>query len=167
MKYLLSSLSVLFILAACNSQQSEGKKLAEQIQAVQATVRPGTVPTAEGSWTMTAKINGKDWAATSMYPPEVSSRIVGYYKTESIGLPYDHRDMYVGKKIKFRENNAADLALDDDIGMYGGRTGEMEITKVDGNWAEGKFYFTANTVQNSSKTVEVTGGFFRISLAGK
>lgn len=37
----------------------------------------------------------------------------------------------------------------------------MELTKVDDNMAEGKFYFTATGFQ-SDKTVEVTDGFFRI-----
>jgi hypothetical protein len=164
MKYIFICACLLAFTSSCNSQQSEAKKLAEQIKS---TIMPGTLPTAEGSWTMTAKIKGKDWAAASMMPPDAAGRIVGYYKNESIGLPYNRRDMYVGKKIKFKENNVVDLTLDDDVGIYGGRTGEMEITKVDENWAEGKFYFTGNTTQGSSKTVEVTGGFFRISLARK
>ncbi|HMH23844.1 MAG TPA: hypothetical protein VK563_18790 [Puia sp.] len=161
MKYLFICASLLAFVS-CNSQQSEAKKLAEQINS---TIMPGTIPTSEGSWTMKARIKGEKWAAASMMPPDASGRIIGYYKTEYIGLPYDRRDMYVGKKIKFGENNAVDLSVNDDIGMYGGRTGEMEITKVDDNWAEGKFYFTGNTTQGSNKTVDVTEGFFRISLA--
>jgi hypothetical protein len=163
MKYLLFSLGSLFFFASCNSQQSEAKKLAGQIQSV---VRAGTVPTADGAWTMTARIKGEKWVASSMFPPEASSRIVGYYKEEYIGLPYDRRDMVVGKKIKFGPDNAVDLSTSDDIGMWGGRKGEMEITKVDGDWAEGKFFFTGST-HTTDKTVEVTEGFFRISLARK
>ena len=70
----------------------------------------------------------------------------------------------MGKKIVFGENEAVDLATSDDIGLWGGRKGEMEITKVDGDWAEGKFYFTGSS-SRSKKTIEVTDGFFRISLA--
>ncbi|HZE84984.1 MAG TPA: hypothetical protein VE035_11795 [Puia sp.] len=164
MKYFLICAVLLLSLGACNDRMSEGKKLAAEIQSVQSALRPGTFPTTEGGWTMTAKLNGVNWIATSMFPPEASSRIIGYYKNDYIGFPYDRRNMVVGKKMTFREDNAADLAVDDEIGLYGGRKGEMEITKVDGNWAEGKFYFTANTVRNSSKTVEVTDGFFRISI---
>jgi hypothetical protein len=46
--------------------------------------------------------------------------------------------------------------------VVGWQKRQMEITKVDNNWAEGKFYFTGS---RSDKTVEVTDGFFRISLS--
>ncbi len=81
-------------------------------------------------------------------------------------MPYDNRDLVVGKKIISSEDDATDLATNDDVGLWGGRKGEMEITKMDDNWAEGKFYFTGST-SRSNKTVEVTDGFFRISLAKK
>ncbi|HMH23843.1 MAG TPA: hypothetical protein VK563_18785 [Puia sp.] len=165
MKYLFICAGLLAF-TSCNSQQSDGKKLAEQIQAVQTALRPGTFPTTEGGWTMTAKVNGKDWAATSLYPPEETSRIVGYYKDAYIGFPYDRRDMVTGKKITFEEGHVADMFIEDGIGTYIGRKGEMEVTKVNDKWAEGKFYFTAVN-RNSGKTVEVTNGFFRISLSGK
>jgi hypothetical protein len=55
--------------------------------------------------------------------------------------------------------------MNDDVVIYGGNTGEMEITKADGNWAEGKFFFTCSG--STDKTVSVTDGFFRISLARK
>jgi hypothetical protein len=51
-----------------------------------------------------------------------------------------------------------------DHSCQGGRKGEMEITKVDDNWAEGKFSFTGSA-SSTTKTVEVTDGFFRISMA--
>ncbi len=47
--------------------------------------------------------------------------------------------------------------------MWGGRTGEMEITKVKDDWAEGTFYFTA-TASGTNKKIEVTEGFFRIKI---
>ncbi|MEO5562966.1 MAG: hypothetical protein ABIR18_06010, partial [Chitinophagaceae bacterium] len=96
-------------------------------------------------------------------PPDAAGRIIGYYGEEWIGLPYDKRNMVVGKKITFGENNATDLATDDEVGLWGGRKGEMEITKVDDKWAEGTFYFTGST-SRSDKTMEVTEGVFRISL---
>jgi hypothetical protein len=39
----------------------------------------------------------------------------------------------------------------------------MEITKVDDKWAEGTFSFTASGFQ-TDKTMQVTEGFFRISI---
>lgn len=165
MKYLMTSIILLCFFASCNSQQSDAKKMAGGIKAAVEENTPGTIPTKGGGWTMTAKIDGNDWVASSIMPPDPAGRIVGYHKKEYIGLPYDRRDMYLGKKIKFGENNAVDLAHDDEIGIWGGRKGAMEITKVEGNWVEGKFYFTGSTSQGSDKTIEVTEGFFRISLA--
>ena len=163
MKYAVLFIMMLFLLGSCNSQQTAAKQQAEAIKNAIAKTRPGTVATKEGSWSMTATINGKKWIASSVMPPEAAGRIIGYYKEEYIGLPYDKRNMVAGKKIKFGEDNAVDLSTSDDIGLWGGRKGEMEITKVNDNWAEGKFYFTGST-SRSDKTVEVTDGFFRIQL---
>jgi len=163
MKFSILSTLLLFLLSSCNSQQTEARKQAEVVKNAIIQARPGTMATKEGSWTMTARIAGKKWTASAIMPPAAAGRIVGYYQEESIGLPYDIRYMVVGKIIKFHEGNAVDLMTNDDIGIWGGRKGEMEITKVEGDWAEGKFYFTGST-SRSTKTVEVTEGFFRISM---
>ena len=55
----------------------------------------------------------------------------------------------------------AEMHLNDDVSLWTASKGEMELTKVDDNLAEGKFYFTAKGFQ-SYKTIEVTDGFFRI-----
>ncbi len=163
MKYLLNVFFIFFILASCNSQQSDAVNQAKEVQSAIQENRPGTMPTADGSWTITAKLNGKSWKASSIMPPASAGRIVGYYDKEYIGLPYDKGDMVVGKKNKFGEDNAVDLATNDEIGIWGGRKGEMEITKVDDDWAEGTFHFTAYAT-STDKTVEVTDGFFRIRI---
>ncbi len=165
MKQTLSILIMSAILSSCgNSDQSKAIEQAKQVQSEIKKIRSGTIATKEDGWSMKAKINGKDWVAASIMSPDAAGRIIGYYNDEYIGLPYDRRYFVVGKKITFGENNAVDLATNDDVGMWGGRKGEMEITKVDDNWAEGKFFFTGST-SSSNKTVEVTEGFFRISLA--
>ena len=64
-------------------------------------------------------------------PPEAAGRIIGYSGEEYIGLPYDKDEMLVGKKDIFSEDNAVDLSTTDEVGMWGGRKGEMEITKVE------------------------------------
>jgi hypothetical protein len=113
---------------------------------------------------MTAKIGGKDWSASSIISPEAAGRIVGDEDGQSISLPYDRRNMVPGDKTTFSHDNAVDLITNDDVGLWGGYKGEMEITKVDENWAEGKFFFTGSS---DAKTIEVTEGFFRISMAIK
>ena len=124
---------------------------------------PGSFPATVGGYTMTAKINGKDCKAYSMMPPDKTMQIVGFYNGDKyIGLPYNKEYFIVGKKILFSEHNA-DLTTNDDVQVWNGRKGEMEITKVNGKWVEGKFYFTGYSFDNK-KTIEVTDGFFRIAL---
>jgi hypothetical protein len=164
MKHTLSILIMAALLSSCgNSEQTKAVGEAKQVQSAIKAMRPGTIATKENGWSMKAKINGKQWTAASMMPPDAAGRIIGYYNDEYIGLPYDRRSLVVGKRITFGENNAVDLATNDDVGMWGGRKGEMEITKVDDNWAEGKFFFTGST-STSPKTVDVSDGSFRISL---
>ncbi len=162
MKRYIISISFLVIISSCNSQQTAKQQAIAEKNAIEAA-RPGTIATKTGGWTMTAKIDGKDFTTSSLMPPEAAGRIIGYYKTAYIGLPYDRRDIVVGKKIKFSENNAVDLSVVGDDNFYGGYAGEMEITKVSSDWAEGVFHFTA-TSHGSAKTFTVTDGFFRIAI---
>ena len=157
-------ISLIITLPACNSQ-SDASKQAKEVQSAIKENKPGTVATTADGYTMRAKLDEKEWTATSMMPPETAGRIIGYMNAEYIGFPYDRRYLVVGKKITFGEDNAVDLSTND-AGMLGGRKGEMQITKVDNNWAEGTFFFTAST-SGTNKTVEVTDGFFRIPLSGK
>lgn len=160
MKKHLFPIAILLLFTHCNSPKSKAIEQASQVQEVLKSVAPGTVATSANGFYMKAKINGKDWSATSMMPPEQPSRIIGYYNEESISFPYDRRDMQVGKKTDFK-NSAVDLFLSDDVGIWGGHVGEMEITNVDSKSAEGKFYFTASA-SGSDKKIEVTEGSFRI-----
>ncbi len=153
------------ILLSCGTKQDKAVSDAKQLQKEISAMRPGAIPTTEGGWTMTAKINGKDWTATSIMPPEAAGRIVGDNNGEGFGFPYDRRNMVVGEKTIFGHNNAVDLSTyeNGELNYWGGYKGGMEITKVDANWAEGKFFVTGSTTE-SAKTVEITDGFFRISM---
>ena len=129
-------------------------------------MKPGGIATSDDGWIMKAKLNGKPWSANSMISPEVAGRIFGENNGESISLPYDRRGLVVGKKTTFSQNNAVDLMTNDEVALWGGYAGEMEITKVDGEWAEGKFFVTGSS-DSPAKQMEVTDGFFRISLIKK
>ena len=126
---------------------------------------PGTVATIATGYTMRAKLDGKSWVAGAMMPPDYAGRIAGDHGKESISLPYskDVRSLQVGNKRVFGEDNAVDLFTDEEeaSGIWGGRKGEMEITKVTDQWVEGKFFFTATSTRSTQKR-EVTEGFFRI-----
>ena len=162
MKYFLFLLIILLLNASCNSQNKTQQETKE-IQTSLSKIRPGTIPSTEGGWMMTAKINGENWKASSIMPPEAAGRIIGYSGEEYIGLPYNKNEMIVGKKDIFDKDNAVDLATTDEVDMWGGRKGEMEITKVENGWAEGRFHFTA-TAHDTNKTKEVTDGFFKIKF---
>jgi hypothetical protein len=167
MKKILLLLIITSMLSSCgNSDQGKAISDAKELQSVIKKMQPGGIPTAEGGWTMTAKLNGKEWAASSIISPEVAGRIAGEGDDKTISLPYDRRSMSPGEKTTFSHNNAVDLMTNDDVGLWGGYSGEMEITKVDNEWAEGKFYISAKD-DATGKALEVTEGFFRISIAGK
>jgi hypothetical protein len=156
--------SAVALLFFCQSQaQNTPKEQADKTQAAIKASIPGAVATTPTGYTMRAKIDGKNWVAASMMPPDVAGRIIGDIGKDYIGLPYDKdkRNMKVGKKTVFSEDEAVDLATSEVGGIWGGRKGEMEITKVSQDWVEGKFFFTATSTRNSQKR-EVTEGFFRI-----
>src|SRR5437764_8357454 len=79
-------------------------------------------------YSMSAKINGKPCKATAMMPAEKAGQIVGFYDGDKyIGLPFNKKNMVAGKKINFEDENA-DLTTKDDVQVWNGRKGEMEIT---------------------------------------
>jgi hypothetical protein len=154
---------------SCKSKaQSEAVQQAKAIQSELKKTQPAGIPTTEGGWTMTAKIDGKPWSANSMISPARAGQIVGQTNDgESISLPYyDLKSLlaYTQPQKLGGTHDAVDMSLNDDIGLWSAKTGTMQLTKVDDNWAEGKFSFTAAGFQ-SNKTLEVTDGFFRISMA--
>ena len=153
----LSALAITCILVFAHAEKSTAQKNALN------GLPPSAIPTSAGGYTMTAKINGKDCKALAMMPPDITGQIVGFYNGDKyIGLPYHKKDFVAGKKLLFSNENA-DLTTADDVGVYGGRKGEMEITKVTSTYAEGKFFFTGYSYDNK-KTIEVENGFFRILL---
>lgn len=157
-------LVVAALLSSCGrSDQAKALAEAKQVQSALKELMPGSIATSPTGYAMRAKLDGKEWVAASMMPQDAAGRIIGYKNGEYIGLPYDRRDVVVGKKIRFGDNQAVDLATNDDVGLWGGRKGEMQFTKVDETSAEGTFFFTAST-SSTTRTVEVTEGSFRIVL---
>ena len=155
-------ITTIFILTSCNGQQSGAKKQTEKNKPASKENRPGSMPTSESTWMLKAKIDGKEWIADAMMPPNIAGRIIGYYNKEYIGLPYNKQYLRAGRKISLGEDEAADIFFTG-VGLATTKKGEMEITKVDGKWAEGKF-FVIGTINGSGKSIEITDGFFRISL---
>jgi hypothetical protein len=150
------TITLLFFIAALmqkvNAQQPDFKALPQ-----------GAVAAAPNGFTMTAKINGKAIKANAMMPPDKAGEIVGFYDGDKyIGLPYHKKDLVLGKKFDFSNENA-DLTTNDKTQVWNGRKGVMEITKVTTQWIEGKFFFTGYSYDDK-KSIEVTDGFFRIPV---
>jgi hypothetical protein len=161
-------LIIVFIIinGSCKSKaESDAVQQAKDIQKMVKENSPGTIATTADGYTMIATVDGKEWKATAMYPPDVAGQVVGENNGESISLPYYDRKNFLQMKIDKRKlgdgGSAVDMRLNDKIALYSAVKGEMEVTKVDEKSAEGKFFFTAKGFQ-SDKTIEVTNGFFRI-----
>lgn len=157
------------IIAAClflscqSAEQKEAKKTAAAIK----ENTPGFIPTSKDGYWMSAKIDGEEWTASAMLPVDKSDsrRIHGENNGESISFSIWMRGLEAGKHFAFSEDKAADLFTNDDIGMWGGRVGEIVITKMDDTSVEGTFSFTGST-SRSEKKVIVTDGHFRVPLTG-
>lgn len=150
---------------SCDSQsKSDAVKQATDIKKMVKEHSPGYIAT-NAEFYMKAKINGKDWSADEMMASDRAGRIVGKLNGESISLPFELRYAKTGATTNFK-NHAVDIYMKDDAGIWGGRMGEMEFTKVGDNYAEGKFYVTA-TGLDSDKQLTITEGTFRIPLTGE
>lgn len=164
MKFSILVFLTAIIMSSCgNNDKNKAASEAKQGMPSVKEKQPGTIITKEDGWSMKAKINGKDIIAMSMMSPDETEQIIGFYSGDKyIGLPFNRQNMVMGKKMSFSDQNA-DLTTNDDVKVWNGGKGEMEITKVFDKWVEGKFYFTGYSYDNK-KTIEVTDGFFRISM---
>ncbi len=164
MKQILFLVISSFILCSCeNGSEKKANNDTTIPKSGKKEMRLGAMATSDDGWNMKAKINGKDYSAYSVWLPEGEHEIVGFYDGDKyIGLNYHPKDLVVGNKLSFSDLNAV-LTTDDSVGIRSGNKGELEITKADGKWIEGKFFFTADSYDaKKSKTIEVTNGFFRI-----
>lgn len=153
--------------AGCdNGAQNEAVKQADLIQKTMKENSPGTIATSDNGYYMTAKIDGKEWSASHMVPDndERSSykMIRGENDGDNINFQLWKQGVEVGKKRTFSETNAAGIFIADDPALISGQAGEVEITRLDEQWLEGTYHFTA-TSGNSNKKVEVTDGRFRVA----
>ena len=158
---------LLAAVAGCNSAQSDAEKQAALIQKTIKENSPGTIPTSSTGYYMKAKIDGKDWSASYMMPYEdISSSyiyITGENEGDNISFQLWKQGLSVGKKLPFSEDDAANIMLKNVSGYLGGRSGFVEITKMDGKWMEGTFQISANSV-NSPDKAEITDGHFRVAM---
>jgi len=163
MKSLVLLFSV-FVLINTSSCQSSGYKEAVKTKAAIEAVRPGSIPTAPGQFMMTAKIDGQAWTASAMMPVEDAGRIIGYAGKQYISMPkFEKKFLKLGKKEVFGKDNAVDLSLGNDPVYCSGYSGEMIVTKIDGDWMEAKFWITAGSDRDNKK-FQITDGFVRLKL---
>jgi hypothetical protein len=161
--FLILFISILFF--SCNNNaQNKNIAAAKKVEAGIKKIQPGGIVTTENGWTMKAVINGKQWIASSIVSPDMAGRILGDNNGTKIGLPYNRRNIVVGTKTIFSHDEVVDIFLPEgEGGILGGYKGEMIVTKVNNEWAEGTFSIAASS-DRSNKTAEITNGFFRISM---
>jgi hypothetical protein len=164
LRTLLSSIFVLTLVSAsCQSPQADAKKKAKEITETIKSTTPGAVAVSKNGFYMKATVDGKEWVATHMLPDESTSssyeRISG--ERGDFSISFQLWKPNVGTKLQLNEAHAADLFSEE--GIFGGRKGEIIVTKFDGQWMEGEFRFTANSSM-SKKIYEVTNGFFRVAV---
>lgn len=159
-------------LFACNGQQSkDAKKVAEGIQTTMKEHTPGSIATSASGYSMKCKIDGKEWVAVSMMPIEGIDRVIGYIEDGGyIGIPGITKNIQQGSTFTLGKTYNADLNIVDDktlvdkdgnVILLDIQNGKCEITKRDGEWIEGTFYFTAGS-SKSDKKIAVTEGTFRV-----
>lgn len=158
----------MFISSCGNTAATDASAKADEIRKQVKESTPGSIPASGAGYMMTAKLDGKDWTATSLIPDEDQRssyiRIAGEDgEGNSISFQLWKRGLSPGAKTAFSEDHAADVNIKDFSGFLGGRSGEVEITKMDDKWMEGKFQMTATSLQ-SDKKVEITEGKFRVGL---
>jgi hypothetical protein len=173
----LSKLALILVIVAqittsCNSAQSDAQKQADLIEKTMKENSPGSVTTTESGTYMTAKIDGREWTATALIPDNNASSntklVRGQRGKDMIQFQLYKPRNIVGTKVSFGDGNSAGIYIESDPALLSGRRGELEITKVDEQWVEGIFHFTATgtnydaTGNSSKKTVEVTDGRFRV-----
>lgn len=162
--HLVAAMGLALLGLSCNNTaKSDAEKTMQNIQSV---VKSGMNATTKDGYMMKAKINGKEWIADAMHPPYSAGKIAGKSSSGNPGIALNFysrgKNYQVGYTEKISKSNAADLFLDDNVVFYGGYNGEIRITKMDGQWVEGTFYFTASSDNPPASPIEVTDGFFRI-----
>jgi hypothetical protein len=154
-----SVIIVLLAFLSCNNQ-SDAQKKVKEVSAVTREVAGEEKTDLNGAY-LKATIDGKKWEATKMgpfYGPESSYKLVSG-ETKDITINFQLHKPTTGMKREFRDDNVANFITDE--GFFSGNKGEVIVTKVDGQWIEGTFHFTASST-SSGKTYEVTNGTFRV-----
>lgn len=161
-RYVMLFLAFAISLAACNSTASEAEQLADKIKETTAATTPAAEEPLSNGIYMKATIDGKAWEANKMVPdmsPNSSYKRIQGEKGD-INISFQLWKPQTGMKKQFSEDYAADFWAED--GIFGGRKGEVTVTKADDKFIEGTFYFTATTV-NGTGQHEITNGSFRVA----
>jgi hypothetical protein len=162
MKTLFALLIASLVLTSCNGQSSAVKDQQGAYKVLADMKKKGAIPASDNGYTMTCLIDGKPWKANVLYPTAMVSRILGENGESRISLD-DPGNYEVGYKMDISTHAAEFNPPNAGNELWGGHSGEVEITKAGNGWVEGKFHFTA-TVMNTNKKMEITNGFFRVAL---
>lgn len=163
MKYATLSIALACcLLGACHSPaQQQAQQTAAAINDAMQTYGPPQVATSNGGYAMTAVIAGKPWNATSMmaFNESNDTYVNGTGGDVRMSFQIDRERPALGKERPLGEAHAVDLTVGDR--SWQAISGGYTLTRVDDEVVEGRMHFTAQAFQ-SSDTLEVTDGFFRV-----
>lgn len=163
-------LFALFFLAGIQScKEGGGKKQGEVLKnKVDAVMDAYKHPTSKEGLYTEAKVDGKEWKADWMFvdPDPDNSINVNAHNDDAVISFYIGKNTIKKKETEnFSEGNQAQM-FDGNGNILIGAEGGYQITNVTDSWIEGNFHFTAKD-NSSGKTMQVTDGFFRVSIPDK
>ena len=160
-KYNLATLLVISLLATgCSrSEQKQAEDHAAAIENALPGSKPGSLP---AGCHMRAMIDGKKWEATEMTPDPAHRSIIpvnGKSGSRSIMFTVSGMQEAVGQPSKLSDSNTITY-WGGDAFFVGAKSGQVTVTKMDDQFVEGTFNFTA---EKDGKKVTCTDGEFRIT----
>lgn len=166
MKVCTPILFLFMIMASCESNPGGKNKIQQHNAKEGQAIPPHFVSTSPTGYYLTAKINGKEWAAEAMMinTNNTNPRIQGEKDSVMMGFYLWLPGIKKGSIINFSMYNAADFQTGSEIGIWRGTQGEITIKKIDEHVIEGTFYFMA-TAPSTEKTIAITSGYFRLPQA--
>lgn len=163
--YLFVTIFALFVTVGCgSSSQREAEQHAAKVDeatsagdAAGSTADKGSMP--EGCY-LRAVIDGTKWEATAMTPDRAHPSIIpvnGRKDSSSIMFTISGMRDNVGQPSKLSDMNTITFWEGEKI--MGAKNGEVIVTKMDDQFIEGTFNFTA---EEDGKKVTCTDGAFRV-----
>lgn len=157
------ALLVMGMFAGCGHPQGRPAAL-EVVREAEGEAPVRWVATSPEGFTMRARINGQLWVAEEMIQGAgtESRRVEGRGAGRTLGFSIWFPRLKTGSTIPFQANNPVEMTSGEG-GVWFGREGVLEITKINEKIMEATFHFTASA-GGAMPALEVTDGYVRLPL---